>query len=123
MHFILRWLVTSLAVAAAVYCIPGLLIDSTVEAWLAIALVGLALAALNATIKPLLQLLSLPVTIITLGIFYLVVNTFMLYLASWIANGLFGAGFVIESFGSAFLGSIVISIVSAILNAIFNTDA
>ena len=52
-------------------------------------------------------------TVLTLGIFYLVVNTLLLYIAAWLANGLFGAGFYIASFGSAFVASIVI-IVSAL---------
>ena len=55
---------------------------------------------------------------LTLGIFYLVVNTFVLYVASWMANGLFDIGFEISSFGSAFVASIVISIVSSIVGGI-----
>ena len=49
------------------------------------------------------QVLSLPVTVLTLGIFYLVVNTLMLYIAAWLANGIFQVGFDIVSFGSAFV--------------------
>lgn len=70
------------------------------------------------SIKPILQILSLPITCLTLGFFYLVVNTLMIYLASWLADSLFGAGIVIDSFGSAFVASIVISVVSAILGSI-----
>ena len=64
------------------------------------------------------QVLSLPVTVLTLGIFYLVVNTLMLYIAAWLANGIFQVGFDIVSFGSAFVASIVISIVSSLMNAL-----
>ena len=67
--------------------------------------------------------LSLPISVITLGIFYLVVNTLMLYIAAWLANGLFGAGFYIASFGSAFVASIVISLVSALVNGLIGNDA
>ena len=74
------------------------------------------------SVKPILQLLSLPVTVLTLGIFYLVVNTAMLYLAAWLANGLFGVGFTIATFGSGFVAAIVISIVSAIVNGIVGND-
>ncbi len=69
-----------------------------------------------------LQVLSLPVTVLTLGLFYIVVNTFMLYLAAWLANGIFQVGFLIEGFGWAFLAAIVISIVSALLNGLLDTD-
>ena len=81
-------------------------------------ILSLLLSLLNMSIKPLLQVLSLPISFLTLGIFYIVVNTFVLYLASWLANGLFDVGFEIATFGSAFVASIVISIVSAIMNAI-----
>ena len=85
---------------------------------IAVAITGLALSLIDMSIKPLLQLLSLPITCLTFGIFYLVVNTAMLYLAAWLSNGMFHVGFYISSFGSAFFAAIVISIVSAIMNSI-----
>lgn len=122
MGFILRWLVTAVAVGAAVWIVPGIDVVGGTESWVAIAVCGLVLALINMSIKPILQVLSLPITIITLGIFYLVVNTAMLYLAAGIANGMFDVGFQIASFGSAFVASIVISIVSGIMNAIVGED-
>lgn len=117
MRFIIRWIVTALAVGAAVWLVPGIeVLDGT--AWAGIAIVALVLSLINMSIKPILQILSLPVTVLTLGIFYLVVNTLLLYLAAWLANGLFGIGFHIATFGSAFVASIVISIVSALVNGI-----
>ena len=87
------------------------------------ALFALILSLVNMSIKQILQVLSLPVTVLTLGIFYLIVNTLLLYIAAWLANGLFGAGFYIASFGSAFVASIVISVVSTILNGLLgDTD-
>ena len=68
------------------------------------------------------DLLEIGIDFFTLGIFYLIVNTALLYLAAWLANGLFGIGFWISGFGSAFLASIVISIVTAIVNAIVASD-
>ena len=118
MKFILRWIVTAIAVAAAVWLVPGIEIASTMETWAGVMILSLRLSLLNMSIKPLLQVLSLPISFLTLGIFYIVVNTFVLYLASWLANGLFDVGFEIATFGSAFVASIVISIVSAIMNAI-----
>ena len=118
MNFIIRWLVTAIAVGAAVWLVPGIGIVGGNEAWVSIAIFGLILSLINISIKPLMQILSLPISVLTLGIFYLVVNTFMLYVAAWLANGIFQVGIEIATFGSAFVASIVISIVSAIVNAI-----
>lgn len=117
MNFVLKWIITAVAVAAAVWIVPGISVVGS-SSVAAVCCIGLVLALINMSIKPIMQVLSLPITIITLGIFYLVVNTIMLYLAAWIGNGLFDIGFQIASFGSAFLASIVISIVSSILGGI-----
>ncbi len=122
MSFLIRWLVTAIAVAAAVWLVPGIEIIGGDSAWIGIAIFALILSLVDISVKPLLQLLSLPITVLTLGIFYLVVNTLLLYLATWLANGLFGVGFWISGFGSAFLASIVISIVSALVNALIGND-
>ena len=81
MSFILRWIVTAVAVAAAVWLVPGVFVwnDST---WVAVLLVSLILSLIDLSIKPILQLFSIPITVITLGLFYVVVNTVMLYLAA-----------------------------------------
>ncbi|MDR3053441.1 MAG: phage holin family protein [Coriobacteriales bacterium] len=117
MKAIVTWLITAVAVAAAVWLIPGIDILGA-NATLSIAILAVILAFLNAFIKPVLQLISLPITFITLGIFALVINTIVLYIAAWAGNGLFNTGFLIEGFWSALLASIVISLVSAILGAI-----
>lgn len=118
MNFVLRWLATALAVATAIAIVPGINLVGGNEAWFAVALFALILALVNTSIKPVLQILSLPVTFLTLGLFYLIVNTGLLYFSAWIANGIFLVGFNIETFGSAFVASIVISIVASIVNSI-----
>lgn len=122
MSFFIRWIVTAIAVAAAVWIVPGIEVVGS-QAWVGVVFTALILALINMSVKPILQLLSLPVTVLTLGIFYLVVNTLMLYLAAWMANGLFGVGFWIASFGSAFVASIVISVVATILNGLLGNDS
>ena len=122
MNFIVRWLVTAIAVGVAVWLVPGIGIVGGTEAWAAIAIFGLILSLINISVKPVMQVLSLPITVITLGIFYLVVNTLMLYVAAWLANGIFQVGIDIATFGSAFVASIVISIVSGIMNALVGKD-
>lgn len=118
MRFILRWLVTAIAVGVAIWLVPGIELVGGTDAWAAIALFGLILSLINISIKPLMQVLSLPITMITLGIFYLIVNTLLLYIAAWLANGIFQVGIDIATFGSAFVASIVISIVSSLMNSL-----
>lgn len=79
---------------------------------------GLFLNIVDSFVKPFLTVISLPLTIITLGIFQLVVNSFMLELASYLSVNLLGVGISIASFGSAFMGSILVSITRSILNSI-----
>ena len=89
MGFIVRWLVTAVATGVAVWLVPGIDIVGDASAWAGIALFGLVLSLVNISIKPILQVLSLPITALTLGIFYLVVNTLLLYIAAWLTNGIF----------------------------------
>lgn len=122
MSFIIRWLVTAIAVGVAVWLVPGVEIIGGDSAWIAVAIFALFLSLINISIKPILQVLSIPITVITLGIFYIVVNTLLLYIAAWLANSIFQVGFLIASFGSAFVASIVISIVSAIINSLIGNE-
>ena len=107
MRFLLNWLLTSIAIAIATFLVPGIQPFGVADAWVCFAFVGLFLTVI-----------SLPLTIITLGIFQLVVNSFMLELASYLSVNLLGAGISIASFGSAFMGSIVVSIMRSILDSI-----
>lgn len=122
MQFVLRTIAIFVAVAVAVWLVPGINIVGEGAAIGSIAVMALIIALLNMTVKPLLQILGLPITILSLGVFYLVINTVLLYLAAALGNALFDAGFVISSFLSGFIGSIVISIVSAIMNSILGVE-
>ncbi len=114
MKFILTWVLTALAVSVALYVVPGIGFVGT--QWVAVFATGLVLSLINASVKPLLQVLSLPITVLTLGVFALVVNAALLGVTSWLSVNLFGTGIVIDGFGAALLGSVVISIASAIIN-------
>lgn len=118
MGFFATWIVTSIATAAAIALVPGI---NAVGGSLAGPIVcALILALVNAIIKPVVQLFSLPLTILTLGIFYLVINALMLQIASSLSVSLFGSGIAIDSFGSAFIGSIIISLASMLISPIFS---
>lgn len=122
MQFILRTIAIFVAVGVAVWLVPGIDIVGTGSSWGPIAVMALIIALLNMTIKPFLQLIGLPITVLSLGVFYLVINTILLYVAASMGNALFGGGCVIDSFGSGFVASIVISIVSGFMNSILGTD-
>lgn len=121
MNFVIRWIVTAVAVGVAVWIVPGISSIGS-NGTLAVAALALILSLINISLKPILQILSLPISVLTLGIFYLIVNALLLELAAWAASGIFSSGIVIDGFGSAFLGSIVISIVSAIVNSIIGNN-
>ena len=108
MRFVLNWLLTSIAISIAAFIVPGIEPFGMVEPWMSFAFTGLFLGFVNALIKPF-------VTIISLGIFQLVVNSLMLELASWLSVNLLGAGISITGFGAAFFGAIVVSIMCALL--------
>lgn len=122
MQFVLRALAIFVAVGVAVWLVPGIEVSTATGAWGPLAVMALIITLLNMTIKPILQIIGLPITIISLGVFYLVINTLLLYIAAGLANTLFDVGFVIDSFGSGFVAAIVISIVSAIMNSILGVD-
>ena len=84
-------------------------------------MVGAILGVVNATIKPIVQLLSLPLTILTLGLFALVVNGLLFWLVSAISSGL-GAPFHVDGFWAGFWGAIVVSIVSWLLSVLVPDD-
>lgn len=120
MRFLLRWLITSIAVAAAIVLVPGIEVVGT--AWAAVVFAALILGLVNATLGLIFKIGAFGCIILTLGLFNLVINALMLWLASWIAQNWFGLGFVVEGFWPAFWGSIVISIVSAVLSWFVRTE-
>jgi putative membrane protein len=109
-HFVFRWAITTIAVMITASIVRGIRYDTTG----ALILAALLLGILNAFVRPILLILSAPLILLTLGLFILVVNGLMLY---WVP-GLVG-GFHVESFGSAFWGAILISIISWVLSAFF----
>lgn len=120
MRFLLNWLTASIAIAFAAALVPGIEPYGTVPAWACFAFVGLFLGIVNSLVKPILTVFALPLTILTLGIFYLVINAFMLELASWLSLNLLGSGIAIANFMSAFLGAIVVSIATSILGSLLD---
>ena len=112
MHFLLRLLINAAALWVAIQLVAG--IDYRGSGW-SLLLVALIFGVLNASVRPLLKLLSLPILILTLGLFIFVINALMLLLTGWV-SGVLGLGFHVAGFGAAFLGGLIVSIVSLVLS-------
>lgn len=109
MNFVVNILISAIAVALSAFLIPGIHVDG----FLAAIIVAVVLALLNRFVKPVLVLLTLPISIFTLGFFYLVINVLMIYLAAWVVK----PDFRVDGFFSALFFSIVLSIVNSILDS------
>jgi putative membrane protein len=112
MGFLIAVLVNAAALWAAVQVLDGLDFSGEPIQWLILALI---FGLVNAIVKPVLKILTFPITIITLGLFLLVLNAAMLYLTSWLAAQI-GLTFTIAGLLDAILGAIVIAIVGMALN-------
>lgn len=106
MSFLIKVLISTFAVVISAYLLPGIHIESFITA----IIVAFVLGILNILLKPILIILTLPVTIMTLGLFLLVINAFIIQLA-----GFFVPGFTVDNFLWALLFSIILTVVSWIL--------
>lgn len=116
MGFIAKWLAGSIAVGVAVWLVPG--IEIVGGTYAAPVFTALFLAIVNALIKPALKVLGFPLTVVSLGLFSLVINAFMLELAGYLSRNITHAGIVVEGFGAAFLGAIIVSLVTMLLGSV-----
>jgi putative membrane protein len=113
MPFIPKLLLTSVAILIAGYLLPGIHVDTF---WTAL-LVALVLSFLNVFLKPLMVILTIPFTVITFGLFLLVINALIIMIAgSWVN------GFKVEGFWWAMLFSIIMSVISSLLESLVRHD-
>jgi putative membrane protein len=109
MTLLLTWLVSAISLLIVAYLLPGFKVDGFKSALIAALVIGLV----NGTLGFVLKLLTLPLTIVTLGFFWLVINALMLLLAAKLVTG-----FRIDGFWWALIGSVLLSIVNGILRAV-----
>ena len=112
LQFLLTWLGTAISLLITAFIVPGFAVASFSAAMIGAVVLGLV----NAVIKPILVLFTLPLTILTLGLFLLVVNAIALGLVGYLTPGLTVAGFF-----PAMFGSIVLTLVSGLINQLFPT--
>ncbi|GAA1054079.1 MULTISPECIES: phage holin family protein [Dietzia] len=141
MALVLGLIVNAVALWVATLIVPGISLYETagdagidagaidnevsVPTIAALLIVAVVFTLINAVIKPIVQLLSLPLTILTLGLFLLVINALMLMLTSWVTTTfqLFGAEYQVSGFWAAFFGAIVIGLVNWVLGMVIPTRA
>ena len=112
MRFLIRFLTNAAALWVATRLVPGVTFSG---GWVPFLAVALVLALINATLRPLVKVLTCPLILLTLGAFALVVNGLMLWLTSSVSQSL-GLGFHVTGFWAAFFGGLVISIVSTLVS-------
>ncbi|MDR1236860.1 MAG: phage holin family protein [Propionibacteriaceae bacterium] len=122
LRFLVRFLASAAALAVATYLLPGIHTDAVTDQdkiWIVLG-VAVIFGIVNAVVKPLFKFVATPIIFLTLGLFLLVVNAMLLQLVAWL-SGIVGLSWRVDDWGSAFLGALIVSVVSFILNAFFNT--
>ena len=117
MNLIIRFAAVMISLFAAAYFLPGIRVQG--NGWVVYAVMALILSLVNLVVRPILRFFAFPLTIITLGLFLLVINAVTFWLASWIAVHYFEVGFHVDDFLSAFWGALIVSIVSSVLSWLF----
>ena len=118
MRLILRLLVNAAALAVATFLLSGISLTAPTTQGRVVTLLVVALifGVLNAVLRPVFKLVTLPLLLLTLGLFLLVINAVMLLLTSWVSNQV-DLGWFVDGFGTAVLGALIVSVVSFLLNA------
>ena len=116
-RFILRWAINAIALYVAILVVNDTIGGISLQNpnWQSFLWMGLIFGLVNALLRPLLEILTCPLIILTLGLFTFILNTLLFYLVGWIGT-FFSVGFTVESFWSALLAAIVVSVVSIALS-------
>ena len=119
-RFLLRWVINAIALYAAIFICSGI---DFANGWVGIIWLALIFGLINAILRPILKIFSLPLIVLTLGLFSLVINTFLFWLTSVIGQS-FGFGLIISDpvWWNAFLGGLVVSIVSVVMTLILKDE-
>lgn len=113
MKLVINWLINAAALYVTASIVPGIMVSGAVALLLAALVIGLV----NALIRPILLILTLPITVITLGLFYFVLNGLLLWLAAALTPG-----FQLTGFWAAVIGALVMSVVATILHLLIPGD-
>lgn len=112
-RFLVHWLVIALALWVTTWILPGV----NVSSYVALAIAAIVLGLVNALVRPILTILTLPITVLTLGLFYLLVNGFTFLLTTWLVPG-----FEVSGYWWAVLGALVFSVISFFIGMFTGDD-
>ena len=115
MKFIIQLIISTLAVLISAYLLPGVHIRD--NSFMTALVVAAVLSFLNAVVKPIMIVLTIPVTVLSLGLFLLVINAFIILIAAKLVDG-----FMVDSFWWALLFSLILSLVTGILQGVKTRD-
>lgn len=113
LRLLVRWILYAIALLVVAWLVPGFHVTSFAAALIAAVVIGL----LNATLGLLLKIVTFPLAILTLGIFFLIINAFILKLASGVVPG-----FVVSTFGAAFIGAVVLAVLHMIIRFLLERE-
>ena len=118
---LVRFLANAAAIAIATWLIPGISLTNAQpqDQVLTVLAVAVIFGLVNSLVKPLFKFAAAPLVLLSLGLFLMVINGVLMLLTSWLAGQL-GLGWKVDDFGSAFLGALLVSVVSFVFNAFFN---
>lgn len=117
MKLLIRWAIIAISLFAAAYFLPGIRVHG--NGWIVYTAMALILSLVNLIIRPILKFFSFPLTILTLGLFILVINALTFWLSSYLAVNYFEVGFYVSDFLTAFWGALIVSVVSSVLSWLF----
>ncbi len=120
-RFILRWVINAVALFAAIALLQGNGIHPQSTNWLSFIWLALIFGLINAILRPILNFLTCPLIVLTLGLGTLLINTLLFYLAGVIGTQ-FGVGFTVDGFIPAFLGALIVSVVSVVLTLLLKDE-
>ncbi len=119
-RFFLRWLINTISLFVAVSLVQGVTMQPGTN-WLSFAWLALIFGFLNAMVRPILKFLTFPIIFLTLGLFTLIINAFMFWLAGSIGSS-FHIGYAVAGIWPAILGGLITSLVSMLLTAVFRDE-
>ena len=120
-NFIIRLIINAVALYVAVALLNGHGLTPQTSNWLSFIWLALIFGLVNAILKPILTVVSCPILILTLGLGSLLINTLLFYLSGILGTS-FGVGFTVNGFWTAFLGALIVSVVSFILNTLLREE-
>jgi putative membrane protein len=120
-RLILRWAINAIAIWAAITLLRGNGVTVEAQGWVPIIILALIFGFLNALVRPVIELLTCPLIILTLGLGTLLINTLLFWLTGVIGNQ-FNAGFSVDGFWPAFWGALIVSVISFVLTMLLHDE-